>query len=59
LTDDKGAIRIDDNSRFGVLSGYYFRDDFVLANPVPSNGIGANVPDSPTLALAAPIICFE
>ncbi len=44
LRDDKGAIRIDDNTRFGVLSGYYFRDDFVLSNPVPANGIGANVP---------------
>jgi hypothetical protein len=44
LTDDKGAIRIDDNSRFGVVSGYYFRDDFILSNPVPANGIGANVP---------------
>jgi hypothetical protein len=44
LTDDKGAMRIDDNSRFGALSGYYFRDDFILSNPVPANGIGANVP---------------
>jgi len=44
LTDDKGAIRIDDSTRFGTVSGYYFRDDFVLTNPVPANGIGANVP---------------
>jgi hypothetical protein len=44
LNDDKGAIRIDDNSRFGTLSGYYFRDDFTLSNPTPANGIGANVP---------------
>lgn len=44
LKDDKGAIRIDDNTRFGVISGYYFMDDFTLANPTPANGIGANVP---------------
>jgi hypothetical protein len=44
LTDNKGAIRIDDNTRFGGLSGYYFRDDFILSNPTPANGIGANVP---------------
>src|ERR1700674_3513082 len=43
LRDDKGAIRIDDNTRFGVISGYYFLDDYTLNNPTPSN-IGANVP---------------
>jgi hypothetical protein len=43
LTDNKGAIRIDDNTRFGVVSGYYFLDDYTLNNPIPSN-IGANVP---------------
>lgn len=51
LTDDKGAIRIDDNSRFGVLSGYYFRDDFTQSNPVPANGIGANVPGFPDVTV--------
>jgi len=43
LRDDKGAIRIDDNTRFGSISAYYFADDFNLANPTPSD-IGANVP---------------
>ena len=43
LRDDKGAIRIDDNTRFGAISAYYFMDDFTLANPTPSD-IGANVP---------------
>jgi len=28
LRDDKGGIRIDGNSRFGLLSAYYFIDDF-------------------------------
>ena len=43
LTDHKGAIRIDAETRFGRLSGYYFIDDFVLNNPTPQD-IGANVP---------------
>ena len=43
LRDDKGAVRIDDNTRFGTISAYYFMDDFNLANPTPSD-IGANVP---------------
>ena len=43
LRDDKGAVRVDANTRFGTISGYYFLDDFDLANPTPSD-IGANVP---------------
>src|SRR5215471_1914393 len=43
LRDDKGAVRIDDNTRFGTISAYYFIDDFDLTNPTPSD-IGANVP---------------
>ncbi|HWZ99104.1 MAG TPA: TonB-dependent receptor [Candidatus Dormibacteraeota bacterium] len=43
LRDDKGAVRVDANTRFGTISGYYFMDDFNLANPTPSD-IGANVP---------------
>jgi hypothetical protein len=43
LRDDKGAVRVDANTRFGTISGYYFMDDFDLANPTPSD-IGANVP---------------
>ena len=43
LRDDKGAIRVDDNTRFGVISAYYFIDDFTLNDPTPSD-IGANVP---------------
>src|SRR5262249_30703896 len=43
LRDDKGAIRVDANSRFGTISAYYFMDDFTLNSPVPSD-IGANVP---------------
>jgi hypothetical protein len=37
LTDDKGSIRIDSDSRFGTISGYYFLDDFTLNNPYTSS----------------------
>ena len=36
LGDDKGAFRLDYNSRFGMISGYYFIDDFNQANPYAS-----------------------
>lgn len=45
LNDDKGAIRIDGNTRFGTLSGYYFRDDSLVSDATPADvGVGANVP---------------
>jgi Carboxypeptidase regulatory-like domain/TonB dependent receptor-like, beta-barrel len=40
LRDDKGAIRVDGNSRLGMLSAYYYIDDYTLDNPYPY----ANVP---------------
>jgi hypothetical protein len=33
LTDYKGAIRVDDNTRYGTLFGYYFLDDDTVVNP--------------------------
>lgn len=33
VRDDKGAVRVDGNSRFGMLSAYYFMDDSLLNNP--------------------------
>ncbi|MGH9434411.1 MAG: carboxypeptidase regulatory-like domain-containing protein [Terriglobia bacterium] len=33
LRDDKGGVRVDGNSRFGLLSGYYFMDDYTLNDP--------------------------
>lgn len=39
LRDDKFSSRVDANTRFGMLSGYYFNDDFVLTNPFPQGGI--------------------
>jgi hypothetical protein len=43
LHDNKGAFRVDGNTRFGALSAYYFLDDYTLNSAVPSD-IGANVP---------------
>jgi len=50
LRDDKGGIRIDQNSRFGNFFAYYFADDYVLNSPFPNGG--ANVPAT-TFAYAA------
>jgi hypothetical protein len=44
VRDDKGAVRIDGNTRLGLLSGYYFIDDFDLDNPYPVAQSGASVP---------------
>jgi hypothetical protein len=44
LGDDKGAIRLDADTRWGMLSGYYLNDTYSLNNPYPTNQAGANVP---------------
>jgi hypothetical protein len=44
VRDDKGAVRIDGNTRLGLLTGYYFIDDFDLDNPYPVVQSGASVP---------------
>jgi Carboxypeptidase regulatory-like domain/TonB dependent receptor len=44
LRDDKGAVRLDANTHFGLLSAYYFIDDFDLNNPYPIAQSGASVP---------------
>ncbi len=44
LRDDKGAYRLDYNSRWGLLSAYYFIDDYTLNNPYPVGQSGASVP---------------
>lgn len=33
LTDNKGGIRVDTNTRFGALFGYYFADKYSEVNP--------------------------
>ncbi len=44
VRDDKGAARIDLNSRLGQVSGYYFIDDYYLDNPYPGSVAGASIP---------------
>jgi hypothetical protein len=44
LRDDKGAYRLDANTRWGLLSAYYFIDDWQQNNPYPVAQGGANVP---------------
>jgi hypothetical protein len=51
LRDDKGAMRVDANTRFGMIAGYYFADDYTLNNPYPTLQGGANVPGFSALNL--------
>ncbi len=44
VRDDKAGLRVDANTRFGLLSAYYFIDDFTLDNPYPVAQSGASVP---------------
>jgi hypothetical protein len=44
VRDDKAGLRIDANTRWGLLSAYYFIDDFNLDNPYPVAQSGASVP---------------
>jgi hypothetical protein len=44
LRDDKGSLRLDATTRWGMLSTYYFLDDYFLNNSYPVNRTGANVP---------------
>lgn len=44
LRDDKGAVRLDSTTRWGVVSAYYHADDYRLDNPYPTGQGGASVP---------------
>jgi hypothetical protein len=44
LGDDKGAARLDYQSQWGLLSLYYFLDEYSLNNPYPVAQSGASVP---------------
>ncbi|MGA7520858.1 MAG: TonB-dependent receptor [Acidobacteriaceae bacterium] len=44
VRDDKAGSRIDWNTRWGLMSAYYFIDDFYLVNPYPVAQSGASVP---------------
>jgi len=52
LRDDKGSFRLDANSdRWGLISGYYYFDDYNLNNPYPTGQGGASVPGFAALNL--------
>ncbi|HVZ19675.1 MAG TPA: TonB-dependent receptor [Vicinamibacterales bacterium] len=51
VRDDKGSFRLDGNTRFGLMTGYYFLDDYRLDNPYPGQQGGANVPGFDALTL--------
>ena len=38
LRDDKGAIRVDADTRYGMISAYYHVDDSDFINPYPNSG---------------------
>jgi len=40
LQDDKAGFRLDANSRFGLISGYYFIDKYSLVNPLAGASFG-------------------
>ncbi len=44
LRDDKGSLRLDANTGWGLISGYYFLDDYSLNNPYPVAQGGSSVP---------------
>ena len=44
VRDDKAGTRVDANTRWGLISAYYFIDDFDLDNPYPTAQSGASVP---------------
>jgi hypothetical protein len=48
LQDDKGAIKVDVNSRIGLVSGYYFDDPWLQTNPYNPGYGGSTVPGFPS-----------
>lgn len=51
LQDDKGGIRIDADTRFGMISGYYHYDPWTNTNPYNPGYGGSTVPGFPSEAL--------
>jgi outer membrane receptor protein involved in Fe transport len=51
VRDDKAGLRVDGNTRFGLMSGYYFIDDYRLDDPYPGQQGGASVPGFDALTL--------
>jgi hypothetical protein len=52
VRDDKGSFRVDGSSdRWGLLTAYYFFDDYTVNNPYPTGQGGASVPGFNALTL--------
>ena len=51
LSDNKGAVRIDANTRFGAISGYYHLDPWTNTNPYDNANAGSTVPGFPNQAV--------
>jgi hypothetical protein len=51
VRDDKGSGRIDANTPWGQVSGYYFVDNYRLDNPYPGGQGGASVPGFDALTI--------
>ncbi|MGO9262299.1 MAG: carboxypeptidase regulatory-like domain-containing protein [Bryobacteraceae bacterium] len=51
VRDDKGGARLDANTLFGQLSGYYFADNYRLDNPYPGGQGGASIPGFDALTI--------
>lgn len=51
VRDDRAGSRIDANTRWGQLSGYYFIDDYRLDNPYPGGQGGASIPGFDALTI--------
>jgi len=51
VRDDKGSVRIDANTKWGQMYGYYFIDDYRLNNPYPGGQGGASVPGFDALTI--------
>ena len=52
MRDDKGSFRVDGNTaRLGLLTAYYFFDDYTVNNPYPTGQGGASVPGFNALTL--------
>jgi hypothetical protein len=52
VRDDKGSFRVDaDGGRWGLLSAYYFFDDYTENNPYPTGQGGASIPGFNALTL--------
>jgi hypothetical protein len=52
--DDKGGIRLDGNTRYGMLSAYYMLDDFLVTDPYPNSTLTGGAASAPGFASLTP-----